>query len=903
MCGREGVGWGGRNMSVLRAFATAAAAAAILPPPAAHGATHTVKKIAGAAGTTRGVAVDAAGRVMYAATDAGVSSYQLDSLAGTLLPAGACATTTLTTVHATAVSRDPSVLYSVGVPGCLASYTLPGGGGAPTFTSATASDPAAAGRCTALVQHPTAAAVYAACDTGVVTFDASSGGAPTLSYAASSGATVALAVDAARALLYGADTKAGAGGVVHVFELAADPLKPAYTWAIDMTQMVPTGVAVVGTRVYVTGTGSNEGLVIVDATDLANPVLVAGTGAYAGETSGVCYGADREVLFVAYATELRAYDVSADPDVPALIATTPLDAPGPSRSLAYHAGRVHLSAADGTALAVYELDPPTPAPPTPAPPTPAPPTPAPPTPAPPTPAPPTPAPPTPAPPTPAPPTDAPPTTAEVETKTAAALGSAAAAATVAGAGAGAGAAMMLVVAAEGCPSAGARAAPPVALHPTRWDPWESHHAGMVLGNFAIAAGFLTVCAAALAAARVGGAKHFPRLFEGLDAQGVMRFPSAPLMIFQLLYQGTAVGGLSLLLHAPSLGLYILGVFALLLCVGVPFTVLWRVAHDVPAKAVYVRDCQVLAGRMDWLVGKGEWVSRDRRTHWVSRWASVVRTFRQGTPWYLFVENAAGFAVAGMRATFPETLVGCGHVKAATGLVFLALLVLEAALRPHLRTRDQVTGVAALALQTAAMGLAAAGYYSGNEGESILHLLAARALMGATALLLLKAFLDVWAEGYVLCTKRRRLMQEDAFSREDARRRVRDEACSDHHPYKPAWDGDDDILGAGGTAAAGVDCWSDVAPSRLVTGRWHGAAALPPLCGGAGGGDVPLLAASQAAAHPRSPYGSSDPFGTVSFFGDDPTTPASPGVPRTLSASTAHGNPTVRYEAGVEVMSL
>eukprot|EP00754_Rhynchopus_humris_P008244 Rhum_TRINITY_DN13702_c0_g1::Rhum_TRINITY_DN13702_c0_g1_i1::g.63228::m.63228 len=341
-------------MSLLRAFATAAAAAAILLPPVAHGATHTMKKIAGAAGATRSVAVSDAGRVVYAATDAGVSAYELDGLAGTLLPAGACATPKLTTVHATAVSRDPTVLYSVGEPGCLAAYSLPSGGGTPTFTSATAADPAAAVRCTALAQHPTEAAVYAACDTGMVTFDTNSGGAPALSYAAANGGTtVALAVDEARALLYGADTKAGPGGVVHVFELAADPLKPAYTWAVDMTQMVPTGVAVVGTRVYVTGTASSAGLVIVDATDLANPVIVMDTGAYAGETSGVCYGADRQVLFVAYATELRAYDVSSDPDVPALIATAPLDPPGLGRSLAYRAGRVHLSAAAGTALAVY----------------------------------------------------------------------------------------------------------------------------------------------------------------------------------------------------------------------------------------------------------------------------------------------------------------------------------------------------------------------------------------------------------------------------------------------------------------------------------------------------------------------------------------------------------------------
>ena len=122
-------------------------------------------------------------------------------------------------------------------------------------------------------------------------------------------------------------------------------------------------------------------------------------------------------------------------------------------------------------------------------------------------------------------------------------------------------------------------------------------------------------------------------------------------------------------------------------------------------------------RRGWLlvffIGSGEWVNTDT-TMFVERFASAIRTFRQDTSWFFLLELAASFTLSALQSAEPLHIIGCGHIKAFSAVVFLALLLLESILWPHCRFRDSCFGVVANGLQCTAMALMAAGYYSEDE---------------------------------------------------------------------------------------------------------------------------------------------------------------------------------------------
>eukprot|EP01064_Diplonema_japonicum_P003310 TRINITY_DN1214_c0_g3_i1.p1 TRINITY_DN1214_c0_g3~~TRINITY_DN1214_c0_g3_i1.p1 ORF type:complete len:623 (+),score=121.11 TRINITY_DN1214_c0_g3_i1:811-2679(+) len=350
----------------------------------------------------------------------------------------------------------------------------------------------------------------------------------------------------------------------------------------------------------------------------------------------------------------------------------------------------------------------------------------------------------------------------VSEKTIGSVGGVAAGAAAAGVGPSAGAATRLVAAGAQCEIAGeAKKDKPWALHPTGLVVEGSEAAGMVLGNVAIMVGFTVLCYVLVQGASHGGARVMPGVFEGLDAQGWMRFPSAPLFLFQMFYQGTSLGGMQLVLHPPSAGAFVLGVLAMGFCLGVPLWVWNTVQRDIPTKARYVADKQTKLMVVKLLVGPGEWVSVDRENHWVNRYASVVRTYREDVAWYSVLEFAASFALAGLQAVSVENLTQCGHVKLMSAIIFLILMVVEGALWPHARYRDAATDVVLLGMQLTAMLLMAAAYYEGDRGHWTM-MLASRLLFLAVIVILIKVAVDVATEIYIIIKKRRARLQEPFF---------------------------------------------------------------------------------------------------------------------------------------------
>ena len=299
------------------------------------------------------------------------------------------------------------------------------------------------------------------------------------------------------------------------------------------------------------------------------------------------------------------------------------------------------------------------------------------------------------------------------------------------------------------------------LHPTGLVVDGSPALGMFVANMAITAGAAVLSLVVLAAVVPIGRRITPRFFEGLDTQGFLRLPSAPLVIFQFFYQGIALAGMSLLLQPGTTVHKLIGVSSILFCISVPI-VLFRVVHaNVPEHAVLACAANRKSSALVALIGTGEWVNTREDTMWVQRYSSVVRSYKQDRAWFGVVEFAASFAISAVHSVGPDSRLQCGHVKMATAAIFVVLLLCECFLWPHARHRTAAFDCTLIGLQTFAMVFIALDHYRGVSED--LTGIASLLLLAGTAVLGLQVVLDVLAEGHIFFTKRRALLQEDVYA--------------------------------------------------------------------------------------------------------------------------------------------
>ena len=359
----------------------------------------------------------------------------------------------------------------------------------------------------------------------------------------------------------------------------------------------------------------------------------------------------------------------------------------------------------------------------------------------------------------APPTEVPPVIDKKTAETVEGVGSAAAAASALGAGASAGPALRLVAISGSCRAGNENNSSreyPRPLHPTQWKIGDSYALGMVAGNVMISFGFAVLCFFILKIAERGGTSCAPKLFNGLDTQGLLRFPSAPLFVFQFLYQGTTQGGMSLVSHPNTPFHFIIGFVTCCGCVAVPIVIFRECRKGVPSQAVYADDARYGLKRL--LMGPGEWVSNHVELHWVNRYRTVIGSFRQEVVWFSIVEFASMLAISAMESLNTRTLIQCGHKKLFEGFLFLILLVLEAILWPHCRARDSAFDFVLLGVQAAALFFMAAGYYEENTGHYGFEI-ASTLLFASVIILIVKSGIDVLVEGYILCKGIRTRVQQ------------------------------------------------------------------------------------------------------------------------------------------------
>eukprot|EP01063_Lacrimia_lanifica_P029489 TRINITY_DN4510_c0_g1_i20.p1 TRINITY_DN4510_c0_g1~~TRINITY_DN4510_c0_g1_i20.p1 ORF type:complete len:684 (+),score=158.61 TRINITY_DN4510_c0_g1_i20:1914-3965(+) len=341
--------------------------------------------------------------------------------------------------------------------------------------------------------------------------------------------------------------------------------------------------------------------------------------------------------------------------------------------------------------------------------------------------------------------------------------------------AGAGPAMRLAAVAVPCrPLAGeggrseedAAARYPFMMAPLQLTLLGSRAFGAVAGNIALSVGITVLGYAVSLAAGPVGRLFAASFFNELDAQGLTKFPSAPLMVFQLLYQGTTLAAMDLVLDPPRWELCLVGVAGVAFTFAVPFVVLKAVASGVPRHAFLKADPETTQWWQHFLLGKGEWVSRRARLHWIDRWSSMVRAHAGHASWFAIVEYAASFAISAANSAKVESWAGCGHVKMACAAVSLVLVVVEVTLWPHAHFRNSMFDVMMLGGQCVAMILLAVGYYSADLTHSNFSL-GATMLMYCVVVLMVRVALDLLALLWVLVRGRRRRLQKEQFALEAA----------------------------------------------------------------------------------------------------------------------------------------
>ena len=314
---------------------------------------------------------------------------------------------------------------------------------------------------------------------------------------------------------------------------------------------------------------------------------------------------------------------------------------------------------------------------------------------------------------------------------------------------------------------------PATMNPTGLVVYGNPALGALLANMGITAGvaLLALCvlrifAFALRPREGTNQGCLTRVFKTLDLQGVLRLPSAPFVVFQIFFQGMTASAMNLVMYPKDWWNVPIGVAALVLCVLVPLYFVRIVLRDIPHDAVYAIATERIQPQnllVQLLLGPGEWVNRYADKLWVQRYSGLVRFYTQPCCWYFIVDLAGSFAISAIFSTAPSTMVGCGHAKLATGVVFLVLLYTILVLSPHARPRDDAAFIMLVGMQAIASFFLAAAFY--GVSTKFCAEIATWLLDFTLYIFLVKIVLDGMSEVYILWSGRRTTLQENILNKE------------------------------------------------------------------------------------------------------------------------------------------
>ena len=384
-----------------------------------------------------------------------------------------------------------------------------------------------------------------------------------------------------------------------------------------------------------------------------------------------------------------------------------------------------------------------------------------------------------------------------------------------GGGAAAAQAMRLVAVQGSCVMLGeAPKELPRSFHPTQLKIQGSLDVGAVVANF----GMTLAVTLLMYLAMKGFHRCFPDHMYGRDMQGLIRFPSAPLFIFQWFYQGTAVSGMRLVFYYTTALEFVVGFAACAVCTVLPFVVAYKVRQAVPKKAKYLEVPDIDGNRWSFvsnaMLGRGEWVSVRKDNHWSQRYASVTRRFTEEHAHFMFVELMSSLALAALSSLRVGDMWQCGVIKLSEAFVFFILIAIEATLWPHARARDCVIDLVSIGAQGSALVFMSIGYFSDGDGEFLFQL-SGILFTSAVTLLLVKVGLDLICETYVFCTRRRCGLQQqfwEDLDKEKEKNLIGDDMLVDRMEL---YDATESLLGASTIGDHSVSA-HETSPQRVYT---------------------------------------------------------------------------------------
>ncbi|KAJ9470211.1 putative PPE family protein PPE40 [Diplonema papillatum] len=290
---------------------------------------------------------------------------------------------------------------------------------------------------------------------------------------------------------------------------------------------------------------------------------------------------------------------------------------------------------------------------------------------------------------------------------------------------------------------------PLGLHYQRGMP-----VAALLGNC-----ILMVAACVLSFVLLKAAQQCKPAASQSDLQGVLRLPAVVMLAGRVLYASSVLAAARLFIHTPHFGFLVLAMLICMACVMTPVVLFWKLKTGVPEKTLFVEDGKFTSKRVTSLVlGPGEWVNKSSETHWVARYGAMFKEYERGTVWWTSFEMVFDFMLAVVSAMETDGAVACGHVKFACGILCLMRLVCLLLVRPYSRGMSFAADAVASAMECAATLLVAVSMYAGRGRDFWLADAAATLLATAAVVWGIGVVLDLGAEAYVVCSGRRRRLQ-------------------------------------------------------------------------------------------------------------------------------------------------
>ena len=272
-----------------------------------------------------------------------------------------------------------------------------------------------------------------------------------------------------------------------------------------------------------------------------------------------------------------------------------------------------------------------------------------------------------------------------------------------------------------------------------------------------------------------------RIISSHDPEGFLRFPSAPLFLFQWLYLGTGVAASILIVTSQSVVNVIVGSVTGIFLFIIPFKVLLILKNSIPAEASF-EICTKSAGGTTsctshksksvrqfslFIMGTGEWLSRNRENDFSHKYASVLRDYTPQCCWFSFIELISSFFLS-ITVALPTNGndISCGHIRLAQSLIYFILAGCILYSRPYARKRNVLLTAAVNICCGVSLQLLACGFYTEGERSSVLFEWSAKVLKLAMVALTVKVLLDLIAEILILLSNRRSIMQTVFWSTND-----------------------------------------------------------------------------------------------------------------------------------------